>query len=208
MEDNQNTNNQQNTETSGNNQQGQNVEQNNQQNQNNQNNNLSDFDKFLQQPNMQAEFDRRLAKSLETQKKNMSTSMQEQINSAVAAAVKEAQEKAKMTAEQKAEYDAKKKADELTKREAEILKRELRASAKEKLAEKGLSSDLADFLDYTDETKMSESLEKLAKTYQLSIQSGVEAKLKGSAPMQKAQQNTDAALEEQIAAIMKKTLGL
>ena len=206
MEDNQNTNNQQNTETSGNNQQGQNVEQNNQQN--NQNNNLSDFDKFLQQPNMQAEFDRRLAKSLETQKKNMSTSMQEQINSAVAAAVKEAQEKAKMTAEQKAEYDAKKKADELTKREADILKRELRASAKEKLAEKGLSSELADFLDYSDEDHMTQSLEKLAKTYQLSIQSGVEAKLKGSAPMQKAQQNTDAALEEQIAAIMKKSLGL
>lgn len=205
MEDNQNTNNQQNTETSGNNQQGQNVEQNNQQNQNN---NLSDFDKFLQQPGMQSEFDRRIAKSLETQKKNMSTSMQEQINSAVAAAVKEAQEKAKMTAEQKAEYDAKKKADELTKREAAIALREMKASAKEKLQEKGLSSEYVDFLDYTDETKMSESLEKLTKIRQKDVQTGIEATLKGVAPMQKAQQNTDAALEEQIAAIMKKTLGL
>ena len=199
MEDNQNT---QNTGTENQNQ-GQNNEQNNQNN-----NNLSDFDKFLSQPGMQAEFDRRVAKGLETQKKNLTAGMQEQINSAVAAAVKEAQERAKMTAEQQAEFDQKKRTDELSKREAAILRRELRATAREKLTEKGLSSDLADFLDYTDETKMSESLEKLAKTYQTSIQAGVEAKLKGTEPMKKAPQNADADMEAQIAAIMKRTMGL
>lgn len=199
MEDNQNTNTQNvDQQGAGNNNQNQ-----GDQNKNDQQNNLSDFDKFLAQPGMQAEFDRRVAKGLETQKKNLSSTMQQQINDAVAAAVKEAQEKAKMTAEQQAEYDAKKRNDELTKREAAIARRELKASAKEKLQEKGLSSDLADFLDYSDETKMEESLEKLAKTYQTSIQAGVEAKLKGTKPMEKAPQSTDAALEAQIAAIMK-----
>ena len=134
--------------------------------------------------------------------------MQQQINDAVAAAVQEAQNRAKMTAEQQKEYDDKKRADELAKREAAIVRRELKASAKEKLQEKGLSSDLADFLDYTDETKMSESLEKLAKTYAASIQAGVELKLKGTEPMKKAPQNSDAALEQQVAEIMKRTMGL
>jgi hypothetical protein len=204
MEDNKNTQNNDQQGAGANNQ-----NQNDQNNQNNQqNNNLSDFDKFLAQPGMQAEFDRRVAKGLETQKKNLSATMQQQINDAVANAVKEAQERAKMTAEQQKEYDDKKRTDELAKREAAIVRRELKASAKEKLQEKGLSSDLADFLDYTDETKMSESLEKLAKTYQTSIQAGVEAKLKGTEPMKKAPQNTDAELEAQIAAIMKQTMGL
>ena len=203
MEDNQNTQVQDQGAGANNQNQDQNNQNKDQQNQNN----LSDFDKFLQQPGMQAEFDRRVAKGLETQKKNLSTQMQQQINDAVSAAVKEAQDRAKMTAEQQAEYDAKKRTDELAKREAAIVKRELKASAREKLQEKGLSSDLADFLDYTDETKMSESLEKLAKTYQNSIQLGVEAKLKGTKPMEKAPQSTDAALEAQIAAIMKQTMG-
>lgn len=203
MEDNQNTQVQDQGAGANNQNQDQNNQNKDQQNQNN----LSDFDKFLAQPGMQAEFDRRVAKGLETQKKNLSATMQQQINDAVANAVKEAQERAKMTAEQQKEYDDKKRTDELAKREAAIIKRELKASAKEKLQEKGLSSDLADFLDYTDETKMSESLEKLAKTYQNSIQMGVEAKLKGTKPMEKAPQSTDAALEAQIAAIMKQTMG-
>lgn len=204
MEDNQNTQVQDQGAGANNQNQDQNNQNKDQQNQNN----LSDFDKFLAQPGMQAEFDRRVAKGLETQKKNLSATMQQQINDAVAAAVQEAQNRAKMTAEQQKEYDDKKRTDELAKREAAIVRRELKASAKEKLQEKGLSSDLADFLDYTDETKMSESLEKLAKTYQTSIQAGVEAKLKGTEPMRKAPQNADAELEAQIAAIMKQTMGL
>ena len=203
MEDNQNT--QVQDQGAGANNQNQNDQnKNDQQNQNN----LSDFDKFLAQPGMQAEFDRRVAKGLETQKKNLSATMQQQINDAVAAAVQEAQNRAKMTAEQQKEYDDKKRADELAKREAAIVRRELKASAKEKLQEKGLSSDLADFLDYSDEAKMSESLEKLAKTYAASIQAGVELKLKGTEPMKKAPQNSDAALEQQVAEIMKRTMGL
>lgn len=170
-------------------------------------NNLSDFDKFLQQDGMQAEFDRRIAKSLETQKKNLANQMQQQINDAVNNAVKEAQERAKMTAEQQAQYDAQKRADELAKREAAIAKRELKATAKEKLQDKGLSCDLAEFLDYTDEDHMVQSLEKLAKTYQQSIQVGVEAKLKGSKPLEKANQTTEAEIEQQIAAIMSQQFG-
>lgn len=204
MEDNQNTQVQDQGAGANNQNQDQNNQNKDQQNQNN----LSDFDKFLAQPGMQSEFDRRLAKSLETQKKNLSATMQQQINDAVAAAVQEAQNRAKMTAEQQKEYDDKKRADELAKREAAIVRRELKASAKEKLAEKGLSSALADFLDYSDEAKMSESLEKLAKTYAASIQAGVELKLKGTEPMKKAPQNADTEVEAQIAAIMKRTMGL
>ena len=202
MEDNKNIE----TQNTGTENQGQN-EQNNQNTNGNGNDNLSDFDKFLQQPGMQAEFDRRIAKGLETQKKNLSGQMQQQINDAVAKAVKEAQDRAAMTAEQQKAYDDQKRADELSKREAAIVVRELKATAKEQLQSKGLSSELADFLDYTDEDHMTSSLEKLAKTYQMSIQAGVEAKLKGAKPLEKAQTNTDAEIEAQIAAIMSQTLG-
>jgi hypothetical protein len=66
---------------------------------------------------------------------------------------------------------------------------------------------LAEFLDYTDEEHMVQSLEKLAKTYQQSIQVGVEAKLKGSKPLEKANQTTEAEIEQQIAAIMSQQFG-
>lgn len=161
-------------------------------------NNLSEFDKFLQGEGMQAEFDRRVAKALATQKGKLSAETKTQIDAAVAEALKVA----KMTKEEQAQHEAQKKADELTKREQAILKRELQAKAKETLIEKGLPVSLADTINYVDEDSVTTSIDALEKAFQTSVQTAVEAKLKGTKPMQKADNNTSA-LEEQIAKAMK-----
>ena len=97
--------------------------------------NLSAFDKFLQTEGMQAEFDRRVQKALNTQQTKLNATIQQQINDAVT----EAQKLAKMTADQKAEYERQKQAEDLSKREAAITRRELMATAKDTLAGKHLS---------------------------------------------------------------------
>lgn len=163
-----------------------------------QDNNLSEFDKFLQGEGMQAEFDRRVAKALATQKGKLSAETKTQIDAAVAEALKVA----KMTKEEAAQHEAQKKADELTKREQAILKRELQAQAKETLIEKGLPVSLAETINYADADSVTSSIDALEKAFQQSVQSAVEEKLKGAKPPKKAEGN-NTALEEQIAKAMK-----
>ena len=164
-----------------------------------QNENLSEFDKFLQGEGMQAEFDRRVAKALATQKGKLSAETKTQIDAAVAEALKVA----KMTKEEQAQHEAQKRADDLTKREQAILKRELQAKAKETLIEKGLPVSLADTINYVDEDSVTASIDALEKAFQTSVQSAVEEKLKGAKPPKKADNNSNATLEEQIAQAMK-----
>lgn len=160
--------------------------------------NLSEFDKFLQGEGMQAEFDRRVAKALATQKGKLSADTKAQIDAAVAEALKVA----KMTKEEAAQHEAQKKADELAKREAAITKRELQAKAKETLIERSLPVGLADTISYTDEDSMMASIDAVEKAFQASVQAAVEDKLKGTKPPKKADGGTSA-LEEQIAKAMR-----
>lgn len=99
-------------------------------------------------------------------------------------AAQQAEEKrlAKLTPEQRAaeEQEAMKKQNaELA---AKIKRMELEQKAASKLAEKKLPSGLADFLDYTDEAKMTASLEKIGSMYQESLETGIKARLKGQTP--------------------------
>ena len=103
------------------------------------------FDDFLKDPKMQAEFDKRVAKALETNR----AKMQAEIETKISEAKTEAEKLAKMNAEQKAQYEQQKRETELAAREAEITKRELSAQAKETLAEKGLPIELANVLNYS-----------------------------------------------------------
>lgn len=162
--------------------------------------NLSAFDQFLQQDGMQAEFDRRVAKALETQKGKMTATIQQQIE----AAVTEAQKLAKMTKDQQDEYNRKKKDDELAKREAAITRRELTATAKDTLASKGLPLGLAAILDYTSADTANASIAAVETAFQAAVQTAVEAKLKGGKAPDKAGDKGGDALQQQIAQAIRR----
>lgn len=76
------------------------------------------FDDFLKDPDNQAEFDRRIAKALETQK----TRLEGEFETNLADAKKEAEKLAKMNSEQKKQYEAEKK-DQLIKNQQEEINR-------------------------------------------------------------------------------------
>ena len=160
--------------------------------------NLSAFDQFLQQDGMQAEFDRRVSKALETQKGKMTATIQQQINDAVT----EAQRLAKMTQAEREEHDRQKQAEELAKREAAITRRELTATAKDTLASKGLPLSLAEIVDYTSADTANASLKSIETAFQAAVQTAVEDRLKGGKAMGKAQDNGNKAIEDQIAKAM------
>ena len=81
---------------------------------------------------------------------------------------------------------AKQKEEELKKRETELVKRELTAEAKEILSEKGLNPSLASVLSYTDAESCKASIDVLADAISEEVQRQVENKLKGNAPIKKA----------------------
>ena len=157
------------------------------------------FDEFLKDPKNQAEFDRRVAKALETNKETM----QKEIEDRVAAAKTEAEKLAKMNAEQKADYERQKREDELAKREAEITKRELTAQAKETLAEKGLPITLADVLDYADADACKKSIEAVEKAFTEAVEKAVKDKLAGGTPPKKAPDGSSESEKEMIMRYMK-----
>lgn len=161
--------------------------------------NLSAFDQFLMQDGMQAEFDRRVSKALETQKGKMTATIQQQINDAVT----EAQRLAKMTQAEREEHDRQKQAEELAKREAAITRRELTATAKDTLASKGLPISLADILNYESADTANASIAAVEKAFQSAVQTAVEDRLKGGKVMDKAQDNGNKSIEDQIAKAMR-----
>lgn len=144
------------------------------------------FDDYLKDPKNQAEFDRRVAKALETSK----TKMQADIEAKVQAAKTEAEKMAKMSADQKAQYEREKQEAEITKREAEITKRELTATAKEQLADKGLPLSLASVLNYSNAEECAASIEAVGKAFQEAVEKGVNDRLTGGKPPKKADGTT------------------
>ena len=155
------------------------------------------FDDFLKDSKNQAEFDRRVAKALETQRGKMQQDMQTQI----ANAKTEAEKLAKMNAEQKAEYEKQKKEQELADREAQITKRELSATAKETLADKGLPIQLAEILNYTSAEACQASIDAVEKAFQEAVTKAVDEKLRGGNPPKKAPVSGQTFTKEQIAAM-------
>ena len=140
------------------------------------------FDDFLKDPKNQAEFDRRVSKALDTSR----TKMQADIEAKMAEARTEAEKMAKMNAEQKAQYEREKQAKELADREAAITKRELTATAKEQLAEKGLPISLASVLNYTSAEECAASIEAVGKAFQEAVEKAVNDRLAGGKPPKKA----------------------
>lgn len=152
------------------------------------------FDDILKNKKYQSEFDKRVEKALKTAKGKWETDYQAKVEEAKT----EAEKLAKMNAEQKAKYEEKKKVEDLEKREREITTRELRATAKETLAEKNLPKELLDILNYTDAEACNKSIEAVEEAFQTAIESAMNEKLKGKKiPTKGNQVNTvDAALRK------------
>lgn len=114
--------------------------------------------------------------------KDEKTKNEQSIKDAVAGAIAEHERQAKLTeAEREKEAKTKREA-ELKEREDHITLRERRLQAQELLSQKHIPIDLVDFVVDLDETKTKDNIEKLAKTYNKSVETGVTDKLKGNPP--------------------------
>lgn len=158
---------------------------------------IPSFDDFLKDPKNQAEFDRRVAKALDTSR----TKMQADIEAKMQEARTEAEKMAKMNAEQKAQYEREKQAKELADREAAITKRELMATAKEQLAEKGLPISLASVLNYSSAEECTASIDAVGKAFQEAVEKAVNDRLAGGKPPKKADNPAATFTMEQIKAM-------
>lgn len=132
---------------------------------------------FANQSELDSWKDKQLAKSLETAKAKWETESAAKLEEAKT----EAERLAKMTADEKAAAEAQKQADELAKREADITRRELKAQSLEKLAEKGLPSELIDAVVLTDADTCNSSIESISAAFSKAVEKAVNEKLKDSA---------------------------
>ena len=113
------------------------------------------------------------------------------IKEAIAQAIAEERRQAQLTADER-ESEAKAKRDaELKAREDNITLRERRLMAQEMLSQKNIPIDLVDFVVDLDESKTKDNIEKLAKTYNKSVENGVTDKLKGTPPPDFSNTNTN-----------------
>lgn len=136
------------------------------------------FDDMLSNKNYQAEFDKRVAKALETAKNKWDDEFEKNLNSKLA----EAEKLAKMSAEEKMKFEREKQEKDYNKRVADITKRELKAEAKEQLAENGFPSELAEAIIYTDADSCKASMEAVTKAFGAAVEKAVNERLKRKAP--------------------------
>lgn len=72
--------------------------------------------------------------------------------------------------------------ESLARREAEVTRRELRSQVLAALAQRQLPAELADLLDYTDESRCTSSLASVQRIWQQAVQRGVESRVAGTVP--------------------------
>ncbi len=153
------------------------------------------FEDFLRQDGNQAEFDRRVQKAIDTAVSNAQKKWQLMTDGKVS----EAEKLAKMTAAEKQQYMEQKRQRELDEREAAINRRELMATAKNTLADKGLPQELAEILVYSDAEACNRSIEQVEKAFAAAVEASVQGRLKGGDPMKKAPKMTqEEALRQEV----------
>uniref|UniRef100_UPI00201E8B41 DUF4355 domain-containing protein n=1 Tax=Histophilus somni TaxID=731 RepID=UPI00201E8B41 len=120
------------------------------------------------------------------------------VDRALAKARKEAQEKqeeaeklAKMNAEQKVEYERDQRESKLAERERAVEVKELKATAKDILSDKGLPLELHEILNYENAETVNNSIEAVEKAIQKAVESKVSERLKGNPPKSTESQSVD-----------------
>lgn len=153
------------------------------------------FDDFLKLKGNQAEFDRRINAAVQKGISNAKEKWETITNDKVS----EAEKLAKMNAAEKTAYLQSKKEKELEAKEAEINRRELKASAKNMLADRNMPLELADMLSYTDADSCKASIEAMEKAFNKAVKSVVSERLKGGEPMKKAGESAEKNMEAEVA---------
>lgn len=120
------------------------------------------------------------------------------IKDAVAQAIAEYDRQAKLSEEEREKEAKSKREAELKEREESITLRERRADAIDLLQSKNIPIDLVDFVVDLDANKTKENIEKLAKTFNKSVETGVTDKLKGNPPKDFSTNGTNAETKKEI----------
>mgnify|MGYP000400692864 CR=1 FL=1 len=104
----------------------------------------------------------------------------------------EAKKLAKMNADEKQKYQLDQREQELANREQVLARKELTAEAKSMLSERGLPVELVAVIDLSNAEAVTESVASIQKTWEDAVQKGVSDRMKGSAPIKTApQQSTE-----------------
>ena len=107
----------------------------------------------------------------------------------------EAEKLAGMSEKEKKQYQEEKRIKDLDEREAAITHRELTAQAKVQLADRGIPTELAEILNFTDADSCKKSIDVVEKAFQSAVEKAVEEKLKGGNPPKKAPSNKGITVE-------------
>ena len=102
----------------------------------------------------------------------------------------EAKKLAKMNADEKQKYQLDQREQELADREKAIARKELTAEAKTMLSERGLPVELVAVVDLSSAEAVTESVASIQKTWEDAVQKGVSERMKGSAPIKTAPQQS------------------
>ena len=102
----------------------------------------------------------------------------------------EAKKLAKMNADEKQKYQLDQREQELADREKAIARKELTAEAKIMLSERGLPVELVSVVDLSNAEAVTESVASIQKTWEDAVQKGVSERMKGSAPIKTAPQQS------------------
>lgn len=138
------------------------------------------FDEVLADKAMQAEFDRRTSKALETARSTWENEAKER--------EKEAARLAKLSAEERAREEDKKRAAAMDEREARLLKGEFVTDSTKALMAKDMPAEVSEFLElvdpkhYADEDARKKVVEAIERIHLAGVQAGVEKRLKGDVP--------------------------
>ena len=102
----------------------------------------------------------------------------------------EAKKLAKMNADEKQKYQLDQREQELANREQVLARKELTAEAKTMLSERGLPIELVAVVDLSNAEAVTESVASIQKTWEDAVQKGVSDRMKGSAPIKTAPQQS------------------
>lgn len=130
----------------------------------------------------QEDFDKQLRKTLAEKEARLEKKLEERL----AKELEERERQAKLSAEEKEAEERKKREQETAAKEREITLRENRADARETLQEKGISTDVVDFLVDVDPDKTKDNIDKFEKVFLKAVEAGVNDRLKGETPKDKS----------------------
>lgn len=156
------------------------------------------FDELLKNKDYQSEFDKRVNKALETARAKWDEQKKAELT--------EQEKLAKMKADEKAQYEREKREQQLKEREAAITRRELTASAKETLIEKGLPPELAAVLNCESADACKESLDAVEKAFQAAVEKAVNDKLRSDPPKMGAPNGTGGAECNSLSAALREKM--